>query len=109
GRLTMRHRGGGHKQRYRLVDFRRQKHDVKAKVEGIEYDPVRSARIALLQYSDGEKAYILAPIGLEVGREVASGPTAVPEIGNALPLRIIPMAMPIHNIEIVKGKGGQLV
>lgn len=109
GRLTMRHRGGGHKQRYRIVDFRRNKHLIKAKVEAIEYDPVRSARIALLNYADGEKRYILAPLGLEVGREVESGPEAAPEIGNSLPLRNVPMGMPIHNIELVKGRGGQLV
>jgi large subunit ribosomal protein L2 len=109
GRLTMRHRGGGHKQRYRIIDFRRNKHGVKAKVASIEYDPVRSARIALLEYADGEKRYILAPLGLEVGREVESGPTAAPEIGNAMPLRNVPMAMSIHNIELVKGRGGQMV
>ena len=109
GRLTMRHRGGGHKQRYRLVDFRRQKHGVKAKVAAIEYDPVRSARIALLEYADGEKRYILAPVGLDVGREVESGPQAPVEVGNALPLRNVPMGMPLHNIELSKGRGGQLV
>ncbi|MBI4027705.1 MAG: 50S ribosomal protein L2 [Verrucomicrobia bacterium] len=109
GRLTMRHRGGGHKQRYRIVDFRRNKHGMKAKVESIEYDPVRSARIALLCYADGEKRYILAPVGLEVGKEVESGPGAPPEVGNALPLRTIPMGMPIHNIELARGRGGQLV
>ncbi len=109
GRLTMRHRGGGHKQRYRLVDFRRNKHGVKAKVETIEYDPVRSARIALIKYVDGEKSYILAPLGLEIGREVESGPQAPAEIGNALPLRNIPMGMPLHNIELNRGRGGQLV
>lgn len=109
GRLTMRHRGGGHKQRYRIIDFRRNKHGVKAKVVAIEYDPVRSARIALLAYADNEKRYILAPLGLEVGREVESGPQAAPETGNSLPLRNIPMGMPLHNIELVKGRGGQLV
>lgn len=109
GRLTMRHRGGGHKQRYRIVDFRRNKHGVKAKVAAIEYDPIRSARIALLDYVDGEKRYILAPLGLVVGKEVESGPEAIPEVGNALPLRNIPMGMPLHNIELVKGRGGQLV
>lgn len=109
GRLTMRHRGGGHKQRYRLVDFRRRRHGVKAKVAAIEYDPVRSARIALIEYVDGEKSYILSPLGLEVGRQVESGPEAALEIGNALPLRKIPMGMPLHNIELVKGRGGQLV
>jgi large subunit ribosomal protein L2 len=109
GRLTMRHRGGGHKQRYRIVDFRRDKHGIKAKVEAIEYDPVRSARIALLSYADGDKRYILAPLGLEVGKEVLSGPEAPPEIGNALPLRNIPMGMPLHNVELTQGRGGQLV
>ncbi len=109
GRLTMRHRGGGHKQRYRIIDFKRDKRDVKAKVVGIEYDPNRSARIALLEYTDGEKRYILAPIGLEVGREVQAGPEAAPEIGNALPLRNIPMGLPLHNVEIARGRGGQLV
>ncbi len=109
GRLTMRHRGGGHKQRYRIVDFRRNKRDVKAVVEAIEYDPVRSARIALLRYADGVKTYILAPVGIEVGREVQSGPEAAPEVGNALPLRAIPMGLAIHNIELVIGRGGQMV
>ncbi len=109
GRLTMRHRGGGHKQRYRIMDFRRNKYGLKAKVLSIEYDPVRSARIALLQYTDGEKTYILAPHGLEVGKELESGPQAPVEIGNALPMRNIPLGMSIHNIEIVKGRGGQLV
>ncbi len=109
GRLTMRHRGGGHKQRYRVVDFQRKKHGIKAKVEAIEYDPIRSARIALLSYADGIKSYILAPLGLEVGKEVESGPQAAPETGNALPLRNIPMGMALHNIELSKGRGGQLV
>jgi len=109
GRLTMRHRGGGHKQRYRIIDFKRNKLDVKAKVVGIEYDPNRSARIALLVYEDGEKRYILAPIGLEVDREVMAGPNALPEVGNALPLRNVPMGMPIHNVEMARGRGGQLV
>ena len=108
GRLTMRHRGGGHKQRYRVVDFFRNKHGVKAKVETIEYDPIRSARIALVNYVDGQKSYILAPLGLEVGKEIEAGPQALPEIGNALPLRNIPMGMPLHNIEMIHGKGGQL-
>ncbi|MCC7518584.1 MAG: 50S ribosomal protein L2 [Verrucomicrobiae bacterium] len=109
GRLTMRHRGGGHKQRYRLVDFKRDKHGVAAKVESIEYDPTRSARIALLRYADGELRYILAPLGLEVGREIHSGVEAPPEVGNSLPLRTIPMGLPIHNIELTPGRGGQLV
>ena len=109
GRLTMRHRGGGHKQRYRMVDFRRNKLGVKAKVESIEYDPSRSARVALLNYADGRKSYILAPLGLEVGREVESGPQVPLEVGNALPLRSIPMGMALHNIELIQGRGGQLV
>ena len=109
GRLTMRHRGGGHKQRYRLVDFKRNKPGVSAKVESIEYDPTRSARVALLRYADGEVRYILAPMGLEVGREVRSGADAAPEVGNALPLRAIPMGLPIHNIELSPGRGGQMV
>lgn len=109
GRLTMRHRGGGHKQRYRLVDFRRNRHGLKATVEAIEYDPVRSARIALIKYPDGSKSYILAPLGLDVGRHVESGPSALPEVGNALPLRNIPMGMPLHNLELAHGRGGQLV
>jgi large subunit ribosomal protein L2 len=109
GRLTMRHRGGGHKQRYRIIDFKRNKIGVKAKVESIEYDPARSSRIALLTYTDGEKRYILAPLGLEVGKEVQAGPEAAPEVGNALPLRAIPLGLPLHNIELMKGRGGQLV
>ena len=108
GRLTMKHRGGGHKQRYRLVDFRRDKRGVKARVETIEYDPNRSARIALLQYADGEKRYILAPLGLEVGKEIEAGPQAAVETGNALPLRNIPMGMPLHNLELTPGRGAQL-
>lgn len=109
GRLTSRHRGGGHKQRYRIIDFRRDKRGVKARVEAIEYDPIRSARIALLKYADGEMRYILAPLGLQVGREVESGPQAPMETGNALPLRNIPMGMPLHNLELQPGRGGCLV
>ena len=108
GRLTMKHRGGGHKQRYRLVDFRWDKRGVKARVETIEYDPNRSARIALLQYADGEKRYILAPLGLEVGKEIEAGPQAAVETGNALPLSNIPMGMPLHNLELSPGRGAQL-
>ncbi len=109
GRLTMRHRGGGHKQRYRMIDFHRRKEGIKARVESIEYDPVRSARIALLHYADNTKSYILAPFELKVGRDVEAGPQAPLEVGNALPLRNIPMGIPIHNIELIRGRGGQLV
>jgi large subunit ribosomal protein L2 len=108
GRTTTRHRGGGHKRQYRLVDFRRDKDGVPAKVATIEYDPNRSARIALLHYLDGEKRYILAPVGLAVGDRVESGPGADIKPGNALPLRNIPVGSVIHNIELHPGKGGQL-
>lgn len=108
GRITCRHIGGGNKQRYRLVDFKRKKHDVVADVLSVEYDPIRSARIALLQYADGERAYILAPIGLEVGMKVMSGPNAEPRVGNALPLSKLPLGASIHCVELVPGKGGQL-
>ncbi len=108
GRLTSRHIGGGHKQKYRLIDFKRSKRDIAAEVVGIEYDPNRSARIALLQYADGEKAYILAPVGLTVGRKVSAGETAAPEVGNALPLKSIPLGSSIHNIELIPGRGGQI-
>ncbi len=109
GRMTSRGIGGGHKQRYRLIDFKREKIGVPAKVEAIEYDPNRSARIALVQYQDGEKRYIVAPQGLEVGQTVMSGPDAELKSGNALPLKKILPGMPIHNIELHRGKGGQLV
>ncbi|MDD5348633.1 MAG: 50S ribosomal protein L2, partial [Chthoniobacteraceae bacterium] len=108
GRLTSRHIGGGHKQKYRLVDFKRRKFDVVAEVIGIEYDPNRSARIALIQYADGVKSYILAPLGLAVGAKVVSGANVLPEIGNALPLKNIPLGSAIHNIELIPGKGGQI-
>ena len=108
GRLTSRHIGGGHKQKYRLVDFKRRKFDVVAEVIGIEYDPNRTARIALIQYADGVKSYILAPLGLVVGAKVVSGANALPEIGNALPLKNIPLGSAIHNIELIPGKGGQI-
>jgi large subunit ribosomal protein L2 len=108
GRITSRHRGGGHKRRYRLIDFRRNKDGVPARVRSIEYDPNRSARIALLHYVDGEKRYILAPNGLNRGDEVISGPDAPPSTGNSLPLRNIPLGMPIHNIELQPGRGGRL-
>ena len=108
GRITSRHRGGGHKRRYRLIDFRRNKDGVAAKVHSVQYDPNRSARIALLYYVDGEKRYILAPAGLEAGSEVMSGPDAPPSVGNCLPLRSIPLGMTIHNIELQPGRGGVL-
>ena len=109
GRVTARHRGGGHKRFYRIIDFKRNKHEIPAKVATIEYDPNRSARIALLHYCDGEKRYILAPEGLEVGMTLLSGATADIQTGNALPLRNIPLGTPIHNIELKIGKGGQIV
>jgi large subunit ribosomal protein L2 len=109
GRLTSRHRGGGHKRKYRVVDFRRKKRGVVAEVLAIEYDPNRSARIALLRYEDGEKAYILAPVGLAVGAKVSAGESAEPEPGNALPLRLIPLGTQIHNLEIVPGRGAQII
>jgi large subunit ribosomal protein L2 len=109
GRITVRFRGGGHKRFYRIIDFRREKHGVPAKVLSIEYDPNRTARIALLQYKDGEKRYIIAPDGLKVGDQVVSGPGSPLKVGNALPLSEIPEGMEIHNIELVPGKGAQLV
>ncbi len=109
GRVTVRHRGGGAKRRYRVIDFKRDKHGVPAKVASIEYDPNRSARIALLHYLDGEKRYILAPLGLKVGDQVVSGEEADIKPGNALPLSRIPLGTLIHNIELKIGKGGQMV
>ena len=109
GKMTMRYIGGGHKQRYRVIDFKRDKHDVPAKVATIEYDPNRSARIALLQYADGEKRYILAPQGLEVGMTVMSGTKAPIEPGNALFLKDIPLGSMIHHIELRPGQGASLV
>lgn len=109
GRITARHRGGGAYHHYRQIDFKRNKRGVPATVASIEYDPNRSARIALLEYSDGEKRYILAPIGLNVGDTVMSGPTAEMRVGNALPLRNIPVGSQVHNIELQIGHGGQLV
>lgn len=108
GRITVRHRGGGHKRRLRLIDFRRDKWGIEGKVAAIEYDPNRSARIALLHYRDGEKRYILAPLGLQVGGTVMAGPTADILPGNALPLRHIPVGTTVHNLELQPGKGGQL-
>jgi large subunit ribosomal protein L2 len=110
GRITSRHRGGGHKRRYRIIDFKRDKYDMPARVISIEYDPNRSSRIALIRHQDGEKRYIIAPLGLNVGDEVVSGNGNVElKIGNNLPLRNILPGTPIHNIELTKGKGGRLV
>lgn len=109
GRVTSRGIGQGNKQKIRNVDFKRNKHGVEATVAAIEYDPRRTARLALLEYKDGEKRYIIAPVGLQVGAKLMSGPTAAPETGNNLPLRSIPVGVPIHNIELVPGKGGQMV
>jgi len=108
GRLTSRHRGGGHKRRYRRIDFRRNKHGVPGTVKEIEYDPNRSARIALIHYADGEKRYILHPRGLEVGDKIVSGPGSEPRLGNALPLREIPLGTTVHAVEFVPGKGAQM-
>ncbi len=109
GKVTVRHRGGGHQRKYRLIDFKRDKYDIPAKVASIEYDPNRSARIALLQYADGEKRYIIAPLGLQVGDQVISGPGSPIRPGNSLPLADIPVGSVVHNIELTEGKGGQLV
>ena len=108
GRITCRHIGGGNKQRYRIVDFKRKKRGVVAEVLSVEYDPLRSARIALLQYADGERTYILAPVGLSVGMKVSSGPDAEPKVGNALPLAKLPLGSAVHCVELVPGRGGQL-
>ncbi|MGJ8656462.1 MAG: 50S ribosomal protein L2 [Akkermansiaceae bacterium] len=108
GRITCRHIGGGHKKKYRLIDFKRRKFDVEATVVGIEYDPNRTCRIALIQYTDGEKAYILAPHGLEVGATVVSSETATPKPGNATPLSNVPLGTSIHNIELIPGSGGKI-
>jgi large subunit ribosomal protein L2 len=108
GRVTVRHQGGGHKRMYRLIDFRRDKHGIPAKVTSIEYDPNRSARIALLTYADGEKRYIIAPVGLKVGQRLMSGPEAEVRVGNALPLRNIPLGTVVHNVELQPGRGGQM-
>ncbi|MBM3846268.1 MAG: 50S ribosomal protein L2 [Verrucomicrobia bacterium] len=109
GRVTARGIGGGHKQKLRHVDFKRNKHGVEATVLGVEYDPCRSARIALIEYNDGDKRYILCPQGLKVGSKVASGDSVAPELGNALPLKLIPVGIQIHNIELSPGRGGQIV
>ena len=108
GRMTVRHRGGGAKRRYRLIDFKRNKLGIPGKVVSIEYDPHRNARIALIQYADGEKRYNLAPQGLHVGANIESGPDSQISVGNALPLRAIPSGSPVHNIEMHPGRGGQL-
>src|SRR5213592_1221245 len=109
GRVTARGIGGGHKQKIRLVDFKRTKHGIEATVAAIEYDPRRTARLALLEYKDGEKTYIIAPSGLQVGAKLMSGPAAPPEIGNCLPLRTVPVGLPIHNLELIPGRGAQMV
>jgi len=108
GRITTRHRGGGHKQRYRIVDFKRNKLEVPAKVERIEYDPNRSAHLALLLYTDGERRYILAPKGVSAGEEIRNGSTAPIKPGNAMPMRNIPVGTLVHNVEMKPGKGGQI-
>src|SRR5690554_6306180 len=109
GRITTRHQGGGHKRMYRLIDFKRNKDDIPARVATIEYDPNRSANIALLHYADGEKRYIIAPVGLQVGQTIVSGPDADIKVGNTLPLRNIPAGLLIHNIEMYPGQGGKVV
>ena len=108
GKMTMRNRGGGHKRRYRIIDFKRDKHEMDAKVLTVEYDPNRSARICLVEYTDGEKRYIIAPNGIEVGTIIRSGTGAPPEVGNALFMKDIPLGTVIHNIEMYPGKGGQI-
>ncbi|OZC03723.1 50S ribosomal protein L2 [Rubricoccus marinus] len=108
GRKTSRHRGGGHKRRYRIIDFKRNKHGIPARVSAIEYDPNRSARIALLVYADGEKRYIIAPDKVTVGMSLLSGPDALPDLGNCLPLSNIPLGTSVHAIEMIPGKGAQL-
>ena len=108
GRITVRHRGGGHKRRYRLIDFKRDKHGIPGRVATIEYDPNRNARISLIVYADGEKRYIISPAGLKPGDQVLSGAEADIKLGNALPLRNIPLGTQVHNVELKPGKGGQL-
>ena len=109
GRITARRRGGGHKRRYRVIDFKRDKDDIAATVSTVEYDPNRSVRIALLTYADGEKRYILAPKGIRIGQLVISGQKVEPKSGNAMPLEAMPTGLPVHNIEMYPGRGGQLV
>ncbi|OWY19699.1 50S ribosomal protein L2 [Sphingobacteriales bacterium UPWRP_1] len=106
GNLTVRQRGGGHKRRYRIIDFKRNKYGIPATVKTIEYDPNRSAFIALLFYADGEKRYIIAPEGLKVGQQVLSGDTATPDVGNSMKLRLVPLGTVVHNVELTPGKGG---
>lgn len=108
GRISVRHHGGGHKRKYRIIDFRRDKFGIPGKVTSIEYDPNRSANIALITYVDGEKRYILSPKGLKVGQTILSGPDAPAEVGNALPLERIPVGFTVHNVELALGRGGQL-
>src|SRR5271154_5066440 len=108
GRLTVRHKGGGHKQAYRIIDFKRDKHNIPAVVKTVEYDPNRNARICLLQYVDGEKRYILAPLGVKVGDKLSSGAGSEIKVGNALKLKSIPLGTMVHNVELTAGKGGQL-
>ncbi|NNM28340.1 MAG: 50S ribosomal protein L2, partial [Akkermansiaceae bacterium] len=108
GRITCRHIGGGHKRKYRLIDFKRRKHGEAAKVIAIEYDPNRTCRIALIQYKDGQKSYILCPVGLTVGATVASGPEVAPTPGNAMPLKKVPLGTAVHNIELRPGTGGKV-
>lgn len=109
GRITAKYRGGGHKRKYRIIDFKRDKDNIPSKVASIEYDPNRASRIALLKYADGEKRYIVSPLGLKVGDVVMSGAQAEISVGNALYLKNIPLGITVHNVEFVKGKGGQLV
>src|SRR5829696_1143318 len=108
GRITTRHRGGGHKQHYRIIDFKRDKFNIPGKVAAIEYDPNRSARIALINYADGEKRYILAPLGIKVGDKIISGDSVDILTGNCLPLKNIPQGTMVHNVELKPGKGGQM-
>lgn len=109
GRMTMRYMGGGHKKKFRIIDFKRDKFDIPGTVKSIEYDPVRTARIALISYADGEKRYIIAPNGLEVGQKIISGENVAPEVGNTLPMAKIPLGTIIHNIELNPGKGAAMV
>ena len=108
GRISVRHQGGGHKRKYRVIDFKRDKHGIPGTVRSIEYDPNRSANIALIFYADGEKRYIIAPKGLQVGQKIVSGDSVAPTVGNALPLESIPVGFTVHNIELNLGRGGQL-
>jgi len=109
GKITARHRGGGHKRKYRLIDFKRSKDEMTAEVVSIEYDPNRTCNIALLQYEDGEKRYILAPVGLKVGTKIESGLKVEPKVGNCMPLANIPLGMAVHNVEMTPGQGGKMV